>query len=178
MEKEAARKQKIMRDPKLLSKYAKEFSDVELAQALNRFRTQASISEFTKKKERSESDKSQSLKGGNEVRAEKIKSRAERKKIKLQDKLKRKEEKRKKKEIKPKTINDRLKSLSEFGKYSAASIKNLNTLGKQGRELTDELGLTTEKEGYTSWWSGVIDDSNIKQRLKKAQQQASGGGTP
>ena len=171
-EKAAARKEKIMRDPKLLSKHAKEFTDAELVQAYNRFRTQEAISQYAQKPKKEKKEHTQSPKpakdssGKDARRLEKLRAKNERKQAKLNAKIKAEEEQRKAERDaankSKKSFKQRIADLSSIAGSTSNLLAKTNAAGISGRAFTDEMGLTDYDPKAPSWWSGIINPKNLE----------------
>lgn len=170
-EKAAARKEKIMRDPKLLTKHAKEFTDAELQQAYNRFRTQEAISQYAQKPKKEKSQKQESprpskdSRSSDERKLEKLKAKNLRKQAKLDAKIREKQNRQKAERDaankKKKSLKQYVADVSSIAGSTANLFSKTNALGVSGRQFTDEMGLTDFDPQRPSWWSGVFDPKNL-----------------
>lgn len=145
-EKAALRKQKILRDPKLLSRHASEFTDAELQAALRRFQTQENIRKMSEKSkspmtekqrmklEYKQSKKLEEQRAKNEAKAEKQKHEQDLERIRTQDEINQRN-----KEAEKKTLKYKLAYAADVAKSISNIATNARNTYLMGKDLFNRL---------------------------------------
>lgn len=179
-EKAAARKQEILRDPKKLAKYASEFTDAELQQALRRFQTQEQIRKMSEKPAKQMTDKQRmklEYKQAKSLAKQKAKLEQEaaeqKQKNDLERMQKQEEINQQKQEAEKKTLKYKLEYAASVAKSVGTIVTNARNTYIMGKQLKDSLfpkkKETSEKnETESSSMDKVID--KVENVVKDAAQ--------
>lgn len=145
-EKAAARKQEILRDPKKLAKYASEFTDAELQQALRRFQTQEQIRKMSEKPAKQMTDKQRmklEYKQAKSLAKQKAKLEQEaaeqKQKNDLERMQKQEEINQQKQEAEKKTLKYKLEYAASVAKSVGTIVTNARNTYIMGKQLKDSL---------------------------------------
>lgn len=152
-EKAALRKQKILRDPKLLSKHASEFTDAELQSALRRFQTQETIRKMSAKSkspltekqrmklEYKQSKKLEKQRAKNEAETAKQKHEQDLERIKTQAEIAQRN-----KEAEKKTLKYKLAYAADVAKSVATVATSARTAYVMGKDLFNKLDASKKEK--------------------------------
>lgn len=152
-EKAAARKQEILRDPKKLAKYASEFTDAELQNALRRFQTQEQIRKMSEKPAKQMTDKQRmkleykQTKSLAKQKAQLEREAAEQKQKNDLERMQKQEEiNQQKQEAEKKTLKYKLEYAASVAKSVGTIVTNARNTYIMGKQLKDSLFGDKKKE--------------------------------
>ena len=179
-EKAAQRKQKILRDPKLLSKHASEFTDAELQNALRRFQTQESIRKMSEKSkspmtekqrmklEYKQSKKLEKQRAKNEAETSKQKHEQDLERIKTQAEIAQRN-----KEAEKKTLKYKLAYAADVAKSVATVATSARTAYVMGKDLFNKLDASKKEKAKKEAEASKKANAETKAAESKAPEPTS-----